>query len=102
MAVELTARKLVTIISEAALEDTLIRDIEELGAHGYTVTEARGKGGHGNRDAAWAPLGNIRLEVLCNEATALAICEAVRDRYFANYSMVMFVSEVDVMRPQKF
>ena len=102
MTVELTARKLLTIISEAALEDTLIREIEALGAHGYTVTEARGKGGHGKRDASWAPHGNIRLEVLCSQATALAICETLRDRYYANYSMIMFLSEVEVMRPQKF
>ncbi len=102
MAIALTARKLLTIISEAALEETLIREIEALGAHGYTITEARGKGGRGKRDAAWAPHANIRLEVLCSEPTALAICEGVRERYYANYSVIIFVSDVAIMRPEKF
>ena len=99
---ELTARKLVTIVTEAALEDTLVRDIETLGAKGYTITDARGKGGRGKRDATWAPHANIRLEVLCSADTAIAICTALRERYSDNYSMVIYVGEVDVLRPEKF
>ena len=99
---ELTARKLLTVVTEAALEDTLVGEIEALGARGYTITDARGKGGHGKRDATWAPLANIRLEVLCGADTALAICAALRERYSDNYSMVMYVGDVDVLRPEKF
>ena len=99
---ELTARKLLTVVTEAALEDTLVRDIEALGARGYTITDARGKGGRGKRDAAWAPHANIRLEVLCGADTALAICAALRERYSDNYSMVIYVADVDVLRPEKF
>ena len=99
---ELTARKLVTVVTEAALEDTLVRDIEALGARGYTIADARGKGGRGKRDAAWAPHANIRLEVLCGADTALAICAALRERYSDNYSMVIYVADVDVLRPEKF
>ena len=39
--------KLLTIVTEAALENTLAKTIERLGAHGYTITDARGKGGRG-------------------------------------------------------
>ena len=99
---ELTARKLLTIVTEAALEDTLVRDIEALGARGYTITDARGKGGRGKRDASWAPHANIRLEVLCDADTARAICTAMRERYYDNYSMVIYVADVDVLRPEKF
>ena len=99
---ELTARKLLTIVTEAALEATLITDIEALGAHGYTITDARGKGSRSRRDAAWLPQANIRIEVLCDADTALAICAALRERYYDNYSMVMYVGEVDVLRPEKF
>lgn len=99
---DLTARKLLTIVTEAALEETLVRDIETLGARGYTITDARGKGSRGRRDATWAPHANIRLEVLCGADTALAICAALRERYSDNYSMVMYVGDVDVLRPEKF
>lgn len=97
-----TTRKLLTIIAEASLEDTLVRDIENLGARGYTITDARGKGSHGMRDAAWAPHANIRLEVLCNAETASAIRTALRERFYDNYFMVMYVSDVEVLRPEKF
>lgn len=99
---ELTARKLLTIVTESALENTLVRDIETLGARGYTITDARGKGSRGMRDATWAPQANIRLEVLCDAETAHAICTALRERYYDNYSMVMYVGDVDVLRPEKF
>ena len=99
---ELTARKLLTIVTESALENTLVRDIETLGARGYTITDARGKGSRGMRDATWAPHANIRLEVLCDAETAHAICTALRERYYDNYSMVMYVGDVDVLRPEKF
>lgn len=99
---DLTARKLLTIVTEAALEDMLVRDIEALGARGYTITDARGKGGQGKRDATWAPHANIRVEVICDADTSLAICTALRDRYSDDFSMVMHIGDVDVLRPQKF
>jgi hypothetical protein len=98
----MTTRKILTVVTEAALEDTLVREIEALGARGYTITDARGKGGHGKRDATWAPHANIRLEVLCDAATAEAISAALRERYYDNYSMVLYVGDVEVLRPEKF
>ena len=99
---ELTARKLLTIVAEAALEATLVREIEALGARGYTITDARGKGSHGIRDGSWPRTANIRLEVLCGADTAIAICAALHERYSDNFSMVLFVGDVDVLRPEKF
>ena len=99
---ELTARKLLTVVTEAALEATLVREIEALGAHGYTITDARGKGSGGTRDASWSKNANIRLEVLCGADTAIAICAALRERYSDNYAMVIYVGDVGVLRPEKF
>lgn len=95
-------RKLVTMVCEASLEEALLSELEALGARGYTVTDARGKGSRGRRDATWGPLANIRIEVLCNAETANAICVALRERYYDDYSMVLFVSDVEVLRPDKF
>jgi len=95
-------RKLLTIVCESALETTLLSDLESMGARGYTVTDARGKGSRSRRDATWGPHANIRVEVLCNVQTASAICEALRERYYDNYSMVLFVADVEVLRPEKF
>lgn len=95
-------RKLITIITEAALEHSLIRDIERLGAHGYTITDARGKGHRGVREAGWETTSNIRVEIVCDATVAAAISDRLRTRYYDNYAMISFVSDVEVMRPEKF
>ena len=66
-------RKLLTIITEAAIEGSLVRDIERQGARGYTITDARGKGDRGVRNASWETSSNIRIEVVCSVETAKAI-----------------------------
>jgi len=66
-------RKLLTVITEAAIETRLLRDLERLGAHGYTVTDARGKGSRGVRNAGWEASANIRVEVICSDDTAQAL-----------------------------
>lgn len=94
--------KLVVIISEAALEDTLGRDVMKLGAHGYTVADVRGQGRHGARNALWGADRSIRMEVLCDEDTAGAILGHVAEHYFRDFAMVSFVADVGVLRPEKF
>jgi len=98
----LEQRKLLTIVTEAALEHELIGEIERLGAHGHTVTDARGKGGRGIRNAGWNLSANIRIEVVCTADTAHAIAAALRERYYDNYAMILFIGDVEVLRPEKF
>ncbi|MDZ4675627.1 MAG: transcriptional regulator [Gemmatimonadota bacterium] len=95
-------RRLLTVVTEAALEATLVRDLERLGAHGYTISDARGKGTRGVRDAGWEASSNIRIEVVCDTPTAAAIAAHLRERYYANYAMILFVHDVEVLRPGKF
>jgi len=95
-------RKLLTVITEAALEGTLARDIERLGAQGYTITDARGKGGRGVRNADWQVSGNIRLEVVCDDETAYAIAAHLKEHYYEDYAMILFMSDVWILRPEKF
>ena len=96
------ACKLAVIISEAALEDSLAKDVMRIGAHGYTVCDVRGQGSHGPRSGLWSADRSIRMEVLCDEATATAIVEHVERTYFRNFAMVVFVADVGVLRPDKF
>ena len=95
-------RKLLTIICDTDLEKKLGADVMALGAHGYTVTEARGRGAGGERDAAWGPSGNIRMEVICEAAVADSIAEHLRKNYFEHYAMVLYMSDVEVLRGEKF
>lgn len=95
-------RKLLTIITEALLENELCELIEKLGATGYTVTNARGSGSRGVRDAGWTSSGNIRVEVVCTKELADVIAENLRGKYYDHYAMIIFESDVRVLRPEKF
>ncbi len=95
-------RKLVTIVTEASIEHKLTSEMEHLGAHGYTVMDARGKGTRGVRDASFEVDANIRIEVVCDETVAAAIVNHLKEHYFTNYAMIWFMSDVEVLRPTKF
>ena len=95
-------RKLVTIVTETALESEILKAVEKLGASGYTITDARGKGSRGIRDAGWAISSNIRIEIICSEELAEKICSFLNEHYYNNYAMVVFESEVSVLREDKF
>ena len=96
------SRKLVTIVTEAAIEKELIRDLETLGVSGYTITDARGKGHRGGRNTGWEHGANIRVEVVCQDSLARAIADCLKERYYENYAMILFIADVDVLRPEKF
>lgn len=95
-------KKLIVIITESALESMLVKDILTLGAHGYTICDVRGGGRHGAREAAWEADRNIRVEVICDDPTATAIAEHVRQKYALNYATTLFVADIGVLRPEKF
>lgn len=96
-------RTLLTIITEAVVEPTLLRDLDRLGVRGYTISDARGKGSRGGvRDAAWDEAANVRIEVICPRTLAEDVLRHLQVRYYANYSMVTFLTEIEVLRPDKF
>ncbi|HEY7774981.1 MAG TPA: transcriptional regulator [Kineobactrum sp.] len=95
-------RRLLTIVTESAIESRLTRDLDRWGAHGYTITEARGKGARGIREGNWEGNRNIRIEVVCDEDIARQIAEHLREDYYDHYAMILYHSDVEVMRPEKF
>jgi hypothetical protein len=95
-------RTLLTVFSEASLEPVLIRDMDRMAIRGYTFSDARGKGSRGVRDASWDESRNIRLEVICARAQAEMLLAHLQERFYANYAMVAYLSEVEVLRPEKF
>ena len=93
--------KEVTIIAEALLEDRLLREIRELGAHGYTVGEARGEGSRGVRASEWEGK-NVRIETLVSAEVADRILQHVTENYFDHYAVVAYLSDVQVVRGEKY
>ena len=95
-------RKLVTIITEAVLEPDLLDALEALGVSGYTITDARGKGSRGIRDAGWTNSSNIRVEIICSEELATTITRYLHENFYNNYAMVVYEGDVSVLREGKF
>lgn len=50
----------------------------------------------------WDLSANIRIEVLCTADTAHAIAAALKARFYVNYAMILFIGDVEVLRPEKF
>ncbi len=95
-------RKLLTVVTEAVLESSITEALDELGVGGYTIVNARGRGSRGVRDAGWSTSSNIRIEVVCDAELAQRIAENFRDRFYADYAMILYISDVTVLRPDKF
>ncbi len=87
---------LLTILSEAFLEDTLINEIMAEGAKGYTISEARGRGTHGLRTGKWTAGGNIRIEVVGEADLCQRIVARLKASYDRDYGLLMFTSRVDL------
>lgn len=98
----LETTKLLTIFTEAALESQLIHDLEKYGNPGYTITNAKGRGSRGERNATWEADANIRVEILCNEKVAYDLANYLKEQYYDNFAMVSFLTNVEVLRPNKF
>ena len=95
-------RKLLTVVTEALLENSIVEALEQLGASGYTIVNARGRGSRGVRDAGWESSGNIRVEGVCDAKLAERIAESFRDKFYDHYAMILYISDVTVLRAEKF
>lgn len=98
---ETTTLKLVTIITERILEDRLLRKVEELGAQGYTLTQATGKGSRGVRASEWEG-PDTRIQSLVSEKVADAIVEHIAENFFEHYAVIVYVQDAEVVRGEKY
>jgi nitrogen regulatory protein PII len=96
-----TTLKLVTIVTEKILEDRLLRTLDSLGAKGYTLTRATGKGSRGVRASEWEG-PDTRIETLVSPEVAEAIVEHVADKYFEHYAVIVYMQNAEVVRGEKY
>jgi hypothetical protein len=96
------AKTLLVINAEAVLEKNLSRDVRERGAQGWTVTEVHGASLEGVREGAWEADRTIEMKVICDEAVADAIAEHVLATYAPHYSVALWFTSVQVLRPERY
>jgi nitrogen regulatory protein PII len=93
--------KKVTIIAEALLEPRLARELRQLGATGYTISDVHGEGSRGVRASEWEG-DNVRVETLVGAETADRILAHVAAEYFEHYAVIAWVTDVQVVRGEKY
>ncbi len=81
MSLETHPRTLLVIIAEGALESSLAEDAMRLGAQGWTASDVRGAGAHGERSASWDGDRNVELKIVATRAVAEAIARHVLDTH---------------------
>jgi nitrogen regulatory protein P-II 2 len=99
--VSTTPLRLVTIVGEAVLAERLPGELRALGASGWTMCEARGDGARGVRTSPFSG-GNVRLETIVSAETAQLILDRLAVEYFPNFALVAWVSDVEVVRGDKY
>jgi len=101
---KLTPRKKLELIVDRPHLRQFIEVLEEVGVRGYTVFEsASGKGSRG----AWVPdrlteaSDRVQVVAVSDEALVTAAIEAL-GRLFDDLPGVAFISDVAVLRPERF
>jgi nitrogen regulatory protein P-II 2 len=96
-----TPLKLVTVVGESVLSERLPAELRALGATGWTMSSAHGSGSRGMRSSV-VPGDNLRIEVVVSESLADRILTVLATDYFPNYALVAWVSDVQVVRGDKY
>lgn len=95
------ALKKVTLVAEALLAPRLVRELRELGATGYTISDVHGEGSRGVRASEWEG-DNVKVETLVGAGTADRILAHVAAAYFEHYAVIAWVTDVQVVRGGKY
>ena len=89
--------KLVTIIAEEILRERICKKILALGATGYTCVQCEGDGARGVRDET-VQGSNVKIQVVCTAAVAESIMTYVAEKFFENFAVIVWQSDVSVIR----
>lgn len=95
------ARRKVTIVAEALLEDRIIRELRAIGARGFTIADVRGQGSRGVRAGDWEGR-NVRIETIASDEVAEAVLDHVATHYFDRFAVIAWVDDVEVVRGDKY
>jgi len=90
------------IITEKVLLSKVTKIIQAAGATGYTVMAAGGVGSRNTRSSGQPAVSdtfsNIKIEVItANDDIARVIAKQVAEKYFDNFSGIIYLDEIEVL-----
>ncbi|MEM1126741.1 MAG: P-II family nitrogen regulator [Bacteroidota bacterium] len=97
----------ISIITEKLNEQQIEQMVVEAGAKGYTVFEGSGRGSHSlktrSRPSVVDAFSLIKIEVIvADREKADAIVEKIASTYFKDYSGIVYMETVEILRLEKF
>ena len=94
--------KLLTITCEILAQKNILEILNKHDITGYTTYEVDGNGARGVRGQGLKNEKNVKVEVIMREEKLSDIVEEISRTLFANFAIVLYVTDVDVVRPEKF
>ena len=94
--------KLLTITCEILAQKNIMEILTKHEIAGYTIYEVNGNGARGLRGQGFKNEKNVKIEIILREEKLQDIVEEVSRTMFANFAIVLYVSDVGVLRTEKF
>ena len=100
--VALYPEKLLNIITSDSLEEKLVASFKKYGVSGYTILRARGEGSSGVQADMTGFETNIFIKVILPEERLQDLLESLVRKIRKGYHLTVYVSDVQVITPEKF
>ena len=94
--------KLLTIIAEALVRERIEKLLAEEGAKGFTVFNVEGHGEGGRRTGEIGEYANVQIEAVVKPEVAARLLDRLQESYFDKYGIIVYETDVRVLRPHKF
>ncbi len=94
--------KLLTITCEILAQKNIIEILNKHEITGYTTYEVNGNGARGIRGQGLKNEKNVIVEIIMREEKLQDVVEEISRTLFANFAIVLYVSDVGVVRTEKF
>ncbi len=94
--------KLLTVTCEILAQKNIIQILNKHEITGYTTYEVDGNGARGIRGHGLKNEKNVKVEIIMREEKLQTVVEEISRTLFANFAIVLYVSDVGVVRIEKF
>ena len=94
--------KLLTVTCEILAQKNVIDILTKHNITGYTSYEVDGNGAKGIRGQGLQNEKNVKVEVIMQENKLQDVIEEIARTLFTNFAIVLYVSDVGVLRTEKF
>ena len=94
--------KLLTITCEILAQKNVIEILKNHEITGYTSYEVDGNGEKGLRGQGIQAEKNVKVEVIMREEKLSAVIEDISRTLFPDFTITLYVSDVGVVRTEKF